>query len=69
MNTPSLSSTQLQVTGMTCASCVSRVEKSLLKVPGVQAATVDLATEKASVQALSSVPQAALKAAIEKLEK
>ncbi|MFN8470933.1 MAG: heavy metal translocating P-type ATPase [Anaerolineae bacterium] len=37
------------VTGMTCASCVRRVEKSLAKVPGVEEASVNLATEKARV--------------------
>ena len=35
--------------GMTCASCVSRVERALKKVPGVDGATVNLATEKATV--------------------
>ena len=35
--------------GMTCASCVSRVEKALKKVPGVTAATVNLATESARI--------------------
>jgi len=35
--------------GMTCASCVARVEKALKKVPGVQEATVNLATESARV--------------------
>ncbi len=35
--------------GMTCASCVARVEKALNKVPGVQNATVNLATESARV--------------------
>jgi P-type Cu+ transporter len=35
--------------GMTCASCVARVEKALKKVPGVQQATVNLATESARV--------------------
>ena len=34
---------------MTCASCVARVEKALKKVPGVQEATVNLATESARV--------------------
>jgi Cu+-exporting ATPase len=34
---------------MTCASCVARVERALKKVPGVDAATVNLATEKATV--------------------
>ncbi len=37
------------VTGMTCASCVRRIEKALGKVPGVQAAAVNLATERARV--------------------
>jgi Cu+-exporting ATPase len=39
----------LGVGGMTCASCVNRVEKALKKVPGVQDATVNLATESARV--------------------
>jgi Cu+-exporting ATPase len=56
----------LQIGGMTCASCVARVEKALLKVPGVSAAAVNLATEKATVQALSTVPVAALIAAVAK---
>src|SRR5579871_3500546 len=38
------------VLGMTCASCVRRVEKALKKVDGVQDASVNLATEKAHVQ-------------------
>ncbi len=41
--------TELSVTGMTCASCVMRVEKKLKKVPGVTDAAVNLATERASV--------------------
>lgn len=39
----------LGVRGMTCASCVRRVERALGKLPGVQAATVNLATEQAKV--------------------
>ncbi|MES2189854.1 MAG: heavy metal translocating P-type ATPase [Pseudomonadota bacterium] len=35
--------------GMTCASCVTRVEKALRKVPGVETATVNLATESARI--------------------
>lgn len=58
--------TTLQVEGMTCASCVSRVEKALKKVPGVSEALVNLATQKATIVALSTVPVSALKAAIEK---
>ena len=56
----------LQVEGMTCASCVGRVEKALLKVPGVLSASVNLATERASVRSLSTVTVATLKAAVEK---
>ncbi|MDI9682582.1 cation transporter, partial [Burkholderia cenocepacia] len=42
-------SIELDVDGMTCASCVSRVEKALAKVPGVTRASVNLATERATV--------------------
>ncbi|MFA6439778.1 MAG: heavy metal translocating P-type ATPase [Bacteriovoracaceae bacterium] len=48
----------LPVEGMTCASCVARVEKVLLKVQGVEKATVNLATEKATVKFDSSVATA-----------
>ena len=40
---------QLAIEGMTCASCVGRVEKALLQVPGVLSAEVNLATETATV--------------------
>ncbi len=40
----------LGIGGMTCASCVSRVERALKKLPGVQEATVNLATETARVR-------------------
>jgi Cu+-exporting ATPase len=56
----------LQIEGMSCASCVSRVEKALLKVPGVSSAAVNLATERATVKALPTVPVATLQAAVEK---
>jgi Cu+-exporting ATPase len=39
----------LPITGMTCAGCVRNVERALKKAPGVEAVTVNLATEKASV--------------------
>ncbi|MFC7514396.1 heavy metal translocating P-type ATPase [Herbaspirillum sp. GCM10030257] len=55
----------LSITGMTCASCVARVEKALKKVPGVQDASVNLATEKAQVQA-AGVTAEALIAAVRK---
>ena len=45
----------LDVQDMTCASCVGRVEKALLKVPGVQSAAVNLATGKATIQSLQGV--------------
>lgn len=40
----------LDIGGMTCASCVGRVEKAISKVPGVEAASVNLATEQAKVR-------------------
>lgn len=53
MNTTSTpissASLDLGIGGMTCASCVTRVEKALKKVPGVTEATVNLATESARV--------------------
>ncbi len=42
------STTELEITGMTCASCANRIERKLNKVPGV-VATVNYATEKAKV--------------------
>ena len=39
----------LAISGMTCASCVERVEKALLQAPGVRSANVNLATERARV--------------------
>jgi Cu+-exporting ATPase len=44
-----LSSDHIAIGGMTCASCVTRVERALRKVPGVQEASVNLATESAHV--------------------
>ncbi|HKO24021.1 MAG TPA: heavy metal translocating P-type ATPase, partial [Chloroflexota bacterium] len=41
---------ELAVEGMTCASCAARIEKKLTRLPGVAAASVNLATERASVQ-------------------
>ncbi len=40
----------LDIEGMTCASCVGRVEKVLNQIPGVEAATVNLATEQAKIR-------------------
>ncbi|PZP90848.1 MAG: copper-transporting ATPase [Variovorax paradoxus] len=63
---PTATTWQLPVEGMTCASCVARVEKALSAVPGVQDATVNLATEAASVTADRRVGINALRAAVEK---
>lgn len=58
---------ELAVQGMTCASCVRRIEKALLKVEGVQGASVNLATERARVTFMpSSVSAQQLIQAIEK---
>nr|BFD59414.1 copper-translocating P-type ATPase CopA1 [Bdellovibrio sp. CKG001] len=42
--------TNIPIRGMTCASCVSRIEKAVRKVEGVREVTVSLATESASVK-------------------
>ncbi len=52
---------------MTCASCAARVEKALSRQPGVEAATVNLASSKARVRASDSVDGVALKAAVAKI--
>ncbi|NNA86213.1 copper-translocating P-type ATPase [Pseudomonas fragi] len=48
-------SLELDISGMTCASCAGRVEKALAKVPGVKSASVNLATERAHVELLGQV--------------
>ncbi|MBA3773470.1 MAG: copper-translocating P-type ATPase [Ramlibacter sp.] len=54
------------VEGMTCASCVARVEKALSAVPGVGEASVNLATEMATVKADKGVALDLLRGAVEK---
>ncbi|MFN7182900.1 MAG: heavy metal translocating P-type ATPase [Thermomonas haemolytica] len=61
---PSESPLRLDIEGMTCASCVGRVEKALRKVEGVREASVNLATETATVLA-PGVPAARLLQAVE----
>lgn len=50
MASPALKQIELPVIGMTCASCVRNVERALNKTEGVEIASVNLATERASVQ-------------------
>jgi Cu+-exporting ATPase len=58
---------ELSVRGMTCASCVARVEKVIGALPGVTSATVNLSTEKATVSFTpGTVDAAAISEAIEK---
>ena len=56
--------TELPVEGMTCASCVGRVERALRAVPGVLEASVNLATEHAAVRHAAELDLAALEAAV-----
>ncbi len=56
--------TQLDIQGMTCASCAARIEKKLNKVDGVQA-SVNYATERATVEAPESMTPEALIAVVE----
>ena len=56
----------LNIDGMTCASCVARVEKALGRVAGVQAASVNLATEQAQVQAEAGTDPQQLLAAVQR---
>ena len=55
----------LPVEGMTCASCVGRVERALKAVPGIDTANVNLATESAEVYGAAPIDKAAVIAAIE----
>ena len=59
----STAAVELDISGMTCASCATRIERKLNKLPGVQA-SVNYATEKASVQA-DDVDTATLIATVE----
>ncbi len=56
----------LRVAGMSCASCVAHVERALGKVEGVRSASVNLATETATVSVAPEVPFEALAEAVRK---
>ncbi|MCQ4238658.1 heavy metal translocating P-type ATPase [Stutzerimonas stutzeri] len=60
-----LQNIELNIEGMTCASCVGRVERALLKVPGVRSAAVNLASERAHVEVIGTPAPAALIQAVE----
>jgi P-type Cu+ transporter len=62
---PAAQQVTLIITGMTCASCVRRVEKALALVDGVRRAEVNLATERVTVTSGPGVAVAALRAAVE----
>jgi P-type Cu+ transporter len=66
MNTANTTLTPIDIGigGMTCASCVMRVEKALKKVPGVESATVNLATESARVEVNDPAVEARLRRAV-----
>lgn len=57
----------LPITGMTCAACVRSVERALTRTDGVQEASVNLATERASVS--FSANDASVQSIIERVEK
>ncbi|MDJ0930628.1 heavy metal translocating P-type ATPase [Breoghania sp.] len=65
-NAESSSAVQLDITGMTCAACSTRVEKVLKHVPGVADATVNLAMERADIAFNDNVKVDDLVAAVEK---
>jgi len=56
---------ELTIRGMTCASCVARVERALKRVEGVRSAAVNLATERATVEVGPGLDLLRLKAAVE----
>lgn len=56
----------LPIGGMTCASCAGRVERALGKVPGVQRVSVNLANERAHIEAVGQMDPGVLIAAVDK---
>ena len=65
MTSPASASFALDIEGMTCASCVNRIERYLRKVDGVESANVNLATERATVAASPAVTVEQILAAVE----
>ncbi|SDS35627.1 Au+-exporting ATPase [Halopseudomonas litoralis] len=63
---PAATAISLPIEGMSCASCVGRVEAALGKVEGVGAVAVNLATERANIRLTRQVDRTALVQAVEK---
>ena len=63
---PSLIDWSFPVEGMTCASCVSRVEKVLVRLPHVASASVNLATETATLMSAPDLQAHTITEAIER---
>ncbi|VVO27550.1 heavy metal translocating P-type ATPase [Pseudomonas fluorescens] len=59
-------SLELSIDGMTCASCVGRVERALTKVPGVKSVSVNLANERAHLELLGQIDPQTLISAVTK---
>ncbi|HCS45964.1 MAG TPA: copper-transporting ATPase, partial [Pseudomonas sp.] len=57
---------ELSIDGMTCASCVGRVERALAKVQGVKSVSVNLANERAHLELLGQIDPQTLIAAVTK---
>lgn len=57
---------ELQIGGMTCASCVGRVERALGKLPGVEQVSVNLASERAHLEVLAALDDSLLINTVEK---
>ena len=68
MSTPEAVDVTLPITGMTCANCAATVERALRKTEGVQEASVNFATERATVRfGGAEVPRERLSAAVERV--
>ena len=63
---PSSTDWSFPVAGMTCASCVSRVEKALARLPGVSSASVNLATETATLRSSPDLQAHTVTTAVER---
>lgn len=61
------STLSLPIEGMTCASCVGRVEAALAKVEGVASVSVNLATERADIRSSGPIDRDALIQAVERV--